>query len=203
MIITHDIPWDKCLSQQLFPAIKKGWKDTKMKPIHFFWGLGANNLKEIAQVKEKGEEWWYVDVGYITEQITRYPLPIINDYDRTYFRIVKGGIHIRGGTPKDGSRHRTLIHQGIDAEFKGWNQGECNHILLAPSSQTVCFYNNQMTQEDWIKECGEEIRIYTDRLIRMRNKPRPNNEWWGKDIKEDLKDLNDSTLFEGEDFSDD
>ena len=22
---------------------------------------------------EKGIEWWYVDVGYITEQITRYP----------------------------------------------------------------------------------------------------------------------------------
>jgi len=49
-------------------------------------------------------------------------------------------MHIKGGTPKDGSRHRTLIHQGIDAEFKGWNPGECNHILLAPSSQTVCFY---------------------------------------------------------------
>ena len=62
MIITHDIPWDKCLSQQLFPAIKKGWKDTKMKPIHFFWGLGANNLKEIAQVKEKGEEWCFVSL---------------------------------------------------------------------------------------------------------------------------------------------
>ena len=26
---------------------------------------------------EKNEEWWYVDVGYITEQITRYPEPII------------------------------------------------------------------------------------------------------------------------------
>ena len=188
MIITHDIPWDKCLSHQLFPAIKKGWKDSKMKPIHFFWGLGANNLKEIAQVKEKGEEWWMVDVGYITDQITRYPTPSINKYDTTYFRIVKGNIHIVGGKPGDGSRHRTLIHQGIDAEFKGWNQGECNHILLAPSSQTVCFYNNQMTQEDWIKECGEEIRIYTDRLIRMRNKPRPNNEWWGTDIKDELKD---------------
>ena len=43
-------------------------------------------------------------------------------------------------------------------------------------------------KEDWIKQVGEEIRIYTDRLIRMRNKPRPNNEWWGTDIKNDLKD---------------
>ena len=188
MIITHDIPWDKCLSKQLFPAIKKGWKDTPMKPIHFFWGLGANNLKEIAAVKEKQEEWWYVDVGYITEQITRYPTPAINNYDKTYFRIVKGNMHMTNGIPTDGSRHKKLINQGIDAEFKGWNSGECSNILLAPSSQTVCIYTHGVSQEDWIKQVGEDIRKQTDKLIKMRNKPRPNNEWWGTDIKDDLKD---------------
>ena len=187
MIITHDIAWNQCLSNQLFPAIKKGWKDRKEK-IHFFWGLGSNNLKEIEEVKQSGEEWWYVDVGYITEQITRYPTPIINDYDKTYFRIVKGNMHMTSGKPGDGSRHTKLLNQGIDAEFKGWNTGECNHILLAPSSQTVCIYTHGLSQEDWIKQAGEEIRCYTDRLIRMRNKPRPNNEWWGTDIKDELKD---------------
>ena len=143
MIITHKIAWDSCLSHKIWPVIEKGWKDTPMKPIHFFWGLAGNNMKQIQEVIEKGEEWWYVDVGYITEQITRYPIPSINDYDKTYFRIVKGGIHISGGNPRDGSRHRYLLHQGIDAEFKGWNQGECNHILLTPSSQTLTIYNNQ------------------------------------------------------------
>ncbi len=54
MIITHDISWPQCLSNQLFPAIKKGWKDRKEK-IHFFWGLGANNLKEIEDVKRDGD----------------------------------------------------------------------------------------------------------------------------------------------------
>ena len=45
-----------------------------------------------------------------------------------------------------------------------------------------------LSQEDWIKQAGEEIRCYSDRLIKMRNKPRPNNEWWGTDIKDELKD---------------
>jgi len=188
MIITHDIPWDKCLSNQLFPAIKKGWKDTPMKPIHFFWGLGSNNLKEIADVKQKNEEWWYVDVGYITDQITRYPTPSIDKHDSTYFRIVKGNMHMTNGKPGDGSRHRKLIQQGIDAEFKGWNTGECNHVLLAPSSQTVTFFTNGISQEDWIKQATSEIKCYTDRTVTMRNKPRPNNEWWETDIKDDLKD---------------
>ena len=92
------------------------------------------------------------------------------------------------GDPGDGSRHKKLLQQGIDAEFKGWNTGECKHILLTPSSQTVTFYTNNMSQEDWIKECSEQIKCYTNRPIIMRNKPRPNNEWWGTDIKDDLKD---------------
>ena len=61
-------------------------------------------------------------------------------------------------------------------------------LLLAPSSQTVCIYMHGLSQEDWIKQAGEEIRCYSDRLIRMRNKPRPNNKWWGTDIKDELKD---------------
>ena len=187
MVICHNIPWDKCLSHQIWPAIKKGWTE-EGRPVHFFWGLGGNNLKELQEVKDRGEEWWYVDVGYITEQITRSPEPIIHNYDKTYFRIIKGNMHMTGGKPGDGSRHRKLIHQGIDAEFKGWHTGDCEHILLVPSSPTVCFYTHGLSQEQWIKEVGEEIRIYTDRLIRMRNKPRPNNEWWGTDIKDELKD---------------
>ena len=72
MIITHKIGWDKCLSHQIWPAIKKGWKDED-RPIHFFWGLAGKNIAEINECERKGEEWWYVDVGYLTEQITRYP----------------------------------------------------------------------------------------------------------------------------------
>ena len=37
----------------------------------------------------QGEEWWYVDVGYLTEQITRYPEPIINNYDKHTLEYVK------------------------------------------------------------------------------------------------------------------
>ena len=45
-----------------------------------------------------------------------------------------------------------------------------------------------MTQEDWIKETTDEIKKYTDRPVRLRNKPRPSNKWWNTDILDDLKD---------------
>ena len=185
MIHTHALPWDKCLSHKLMPAIQKGWKD-EGRDVHFFWGLAGKNTSEIRGCLERGDEWWFVDTGYLSSQITRYPEPMINDYDKTYFRIIKGGIHTNKFSAATPDRRNKLIEQGIDAEFKGWkDNGE--YILLCPSSPMVCYYINNLTQEDWLKQVGEEIRKHTDRPIKMRNKPRPSNEFWGTDIKDDLK----------------
>ena len=187
MIITHKIGWDKCLSHQIWPYIEKGWEDED-KNIHFFWGLAGNNLKGIAEAESKNEEWWYVDVGYLTEQITRYPEPIIHNKSKTYFRICKGNIHTIQCRVGDGKRLSKLESQGIDCTFKGWTGGETKHILLAPSSPTVTYQINGITQDEWVKQITTEIRKYTDIEIKFRNKPRPGNEWWQTDIRDDFKD---------------
>ncbi len=184
MIITHKIHWDKCLSHQIWPAIEKGWPD-EGRPVHFFWGLAGNNLREIKNCIERNEEWWYVDVGYLTDQITRYPEPKIHYYNQTYFRICKGNIHTINSKESDGKRVTKLIQQGINVEFKEWQSGE--HILVCPSSPTVTYHINNMTQDDWIKNTINEIKKHTDKEVRLRNKPRPSNKWWNTDIKDDLK----------------
>ena len=186
MIITHEIEWDECLSHKIWPAIKKGWKDTQMRPIHFFWGLAGKNIPYIKGCIERNEEWWYVDNGYLTQQITRYPEPKIHDLDKTYFRIVKGGLHTLQGKSGSVDRLRVLENQGIDVQFKGWTTNT-EHILLCPSSPTVTFFINDMSQEEWEENVRSELRQHTDRPIKFRNKPRPGNQWWNTDIKEDLK----------------
>ena len=185
MIITHDIPWDKCLSKQLWPAIQKGWQETQMRPIHFFWGLAGKNITHIKGCIERNEEWWYVDNGYLTQQITRYPEPKIHDYDKTYFRIVKGGLHTKNGKSGSVERLGILEQQGIDVKFKGWSDGD--HILLCPSSPTVTQFINDISQDEWVESVKSELRQHTDRPIKFRNKPRPGNEWWDTNIKDDLK----------------
>jgi len=185
-LITHKIDWKECLSHQIWPAIEQGWQDNG-KPVHFFWGLAGRNQQGIRDCMEKGEEWWYVDTGYLTEQITRYPLPKINNYDKTYFRIVKGNLHTIRGRVNTPQRLEYLRQQGINAEFKGWNTGETKHIIIAPSSPTVTYHINGITQEQWIEEVKTELRKYTQRKIIVRNKPRPGNQWWGTDIKDQLK----------------
>ena len=63
----------------------------------------------------------------------------------------------------------------IDCHFKKRDSGD--YILLCPSSPTVTMQINGISQEEWIKQVGEEVRKHTDRPIKVRNKPRPGNEW--------------------------
>ena len=183
----HKIQWPECLSHQVWEHLKQGWPEDD--DVNFFWGLAGKNIQGIQQCMDWGLKWYYVDVGYLTQQITRYPTPKIHDIDKTYFRIVRGGLHTIRGKVGPGRRLQHLESQGIDCQFKGWDTGEekRNHILLAPSSQTVTMQVNGMTQEDWIEEVTLQLKQHTDKEIVLRNKPRPGNQWWNTDIKDELK----------------
>ena len=185
MIITHKLNWSKCLSHQIWPAIEKGWPD-EGRPVHFFWGLAGNNISEIRKCMELNEEYYFVDTGYISKSIHRYPEPKILDEKRTYFRICKGSFHTNKGKVNTPERLEKLKQLGIDAEFKGWRDTG-KHILLCPSSPTVTFQMNGITQDEWVEVAKREIRKHTDREIIFRNKPRPGNKWLNTDIKDDLK----------------
>ena len=177
MLVIHKLKWSDCLSHQIWPYIEKGWKDED-RNIHFFWGLGGANVPEIQEVERLGEEWWYIDVGYITEQITRYPIPKIHDIKNTYFRVIKGHIHTQ--TMKPG------VNRLKDVSINEWQNND-GHILLCPSSQTVTQWTNKMSQDEWCNKITDVIKEYTDRPIKFRNKPRPGNQWWETSITDDLE----------------
>ena len=87
----------------------------------------------------------------------------------------------------NGARLKRLQNEGLDAEFKGWYTGDTKHVLICPSSPTVTRQLNNMTQEDWVTEVKMELMKHTDRELIVRNKPRPGNEWWNTNIREQLK----------------
>ena len=163
MNVYHQIRRKDCLSHKLWPLFKKGWPETG-RPIHFFWGLGDGQSAKIQECMDKNEEWWFVDTGYLTDQITRYPSPKIINPDKTYFRIIKGGLHTIRGKVGNGKRLNKLRSQGIDVDFKGWYTGETKHILLCPSSPTVTYNINGISQQEWIDEVTTELKKHTKAL---------------------------------------
>ena len=183
MIYCHAMQKVDCLSHQIWPAVEKGFpKDGK--DAHFFWGLAEHNINKITQLEKDGSDWYFIDTGYLTEQITRYPEPKINDYDKTYFRIVKGGVHtLRGSTKGGKERLKQLDKKGIRCTFDGWNQGEGDHILICPSSETMTHRHNGMSQGRWVASLMNKLTKLTNRDVILINIARPNYEWWGKDIK--------------------
>ena len=62
MNVYHKITRQDCLSHELWPHFKEGWPETD-KTVHFFWGLGDNQIEKIQECENKKEEWWYVDLG--------------------------------------------------------------------------------------------------------------------------------------------
>ena len=67
------------------------------------------------------------------------------------------------------------------------------HFLLAPSSPTVTMHVNGMSVDKWIEVASEQIKQATfgtefqEMPIKIRQKPRPGNQWWNTDIREELK----------------
>lgn len=185
MIITHHMDWDKCLSHKIWPQVKKGWED-EFKNINFIWGLGGHNIDKLNQMIKLQEEWWYVDIGYMTGDIVRYPEPRIINKDNTYFRMVKNGFHTTEFKYDDDTRYNQLIEKGIKCKFEGWKE-KGDFILLCPSSETVTRYITGMTMNEWTQSAIDQIRKVTDMEIKVRLKPRPNNQFWNTDIRDNFK----------------
>ena len=192
----HKINWPHCLSHNIFELLGKGFPKRwhRSDTVEFFWGLGQDNPKLITRASKKHHEYWIIDVGYVTEDIERYPIPKVLDRDKTYFRFSQSGLHNNlTNVINDETRFNNLVESDIGYaktvnEFKEKPINEDGYILLAPSSPTVCKFLYGVDQDRWINIAINEIKKYTDREIRFRNKPRPNNEWWNTDIKDELKD---------------
>ena len=151
MNIYHKLDWQKCLSHEIWEAFKKGWPESDQE-VHFFWGLAGKNVPEIQKCIAEDKTWFMVDVGYFTEQITRYPEPKIHNYDKTYFRIVHRNLHTIRGAVGNGQRLQELESKGINVDFKGWKTGDTKHILVCPSSQMVTYNINGINQDEWNNE---------------------------------------------------
>jgi hypothetical protein len=195
MFVCHKLAWGACLSNAIFHGIEKAnvrWAGSK--DIHLFWGLGSTNIPEIEKCKQRGQEWWIIDCGYLSTYIHRYPTPKVIEKKATYYRFCKGGLHNNlTDVSDDDTRFKKLLkldnipYAKKILEYEPTEVDNNGSILLTPSSNQVCSFQNGMSQADWTYNVVKEIKQHTQRKVEFRNKPRPDNKWWNRPISEDLK----------------
>lgn len=146
-------------------AIKETDKESEIirngqykKGIGVFWGLGGYNFNLLKTAQTNNDRFYFTDMPYFNRWLG-------DNRTSCSWRIIPNALHANWIKDYPDDRFKKL-----KITVKDWRQkGE--HILVCPSSNTINrFYN----QQNWLQETIAELKKYTDRPIRIREKPRAN-----------------------------
>jgi len=159
---------EKSKAWEVFNGIKKSWpeqveildniKETDPKSNSLFWGFVNNNIGMIKKLEAGKRPFWFTDTPYFGRFDNNNLRP-----NNHYWRICKNGIHVNfiKGCKSDRFEKFNIKMKAPDL------QGD--HILVCPSSVSI---NQYLDRPNWTQEIVEQIKRYTDRPIKIREKPR-------------------------------
>ena len=121
------------------------------------YGLLRGTHEVLIAAKEKGRNWWYIDLGFIGRS-NHYNLKFDG-----YYRVSRNAYQSNclGEYPSD-------RWELLETELKPWKRGG-KHILVCPMSYNLAVHLN-LDPKNWLKSIIEEISKYTDRTIMIKPK---------------------------------
>jgi len=163
-----DNPKSKCW--EVFNGVRNTWPDQveirnnmdmeEPKNNSMFWGFVNNNLKYVHQLEAKQQNYWFTDTPYFGRFDNKNLKP-----DNHWWRIAKNSIHVpfKENCPSD--RFEKFNVKPKDRKKDG------KHILVCPSSYTI---QNYLHENNWHVHVMTELKEFTDRPVKWRDKPRKN-----------------------------
>ena len=122
-----------------------------------FWGLVRDNFNLIKEYQSKNISFYFTDMPYWN----RY----MGNRENCSWRIIPNSLHCNWMTNFPNDRFKKLNINIKDYRKTG------NHILVCPSSSTIeRFYD----ENNWLSNTINKLKQYTDRPIKIRQKPRAN-----------------------------
>ena len=177
----------KSKAWEVFGGVMKSWPEphqaldnaraTDPLPNAMFWGFVNNNLEMVKKLEARKWLFWFTDTPYFG----RFDNNNLKS-DNHYWRICKNSIHAKyiPGCKSDRFEKFGIKLQAPD--LKG------EHILVCPSSPGI---NEYLDRPNWTDETVAQIKRYTDRPIKIREKPRGRGTSGPSEakvpLKEDLK----------------
>ena len=153
---------------EVFNGVKKSWPEkvsivdnsVEIEPVSncMFWGFVNNNMALVKKLEARKQPFWFTDTPYFGRFDNKNLKP-----DNHYWRICKNSIHVRyiPGCKKDRFEKFNIKLKAPDLAG--------DYILVCPSSAGI---NGYLERPNWTKETVEQIKRYTDRPIKVRDKPR-------------------------------
>ena len=179
---------DNSKAWEVFNGVKKSWpeqvefldnsKETDPKSNSMFWGFVNNNIELVKKLEARKQQFWFTDTPYFGRFDNNNLKP-----DNHYWRICKNAIHVQYIKGCKSDRFEKFGLKIKAPNFKG------KYILVCPSSAGI---HNYLDKPNWTQEIIEQIKRYTDRPIKVREKPRGRGTSGPSEAKvplaEDLKD---------------
>ena len=173
---------------EVFNGVKKSWPEQvvvndnsiAIEPLanSMFWGFVNNNLALVKKLEERKHTFWFTDTPYFG----RFDNNNLKS-DNHYWRICKNKIHVPYIKGCKSDRFEKFGMKIKAPNFRG------KYILVCPSSAGIHEY---LGQPNWTQETVEQIKRYSDRPIKVREKPRGRGTSGPSEAKvplsEDLKD---------------
>ncbi len=158
----------KSKAWEVFNGVKESWPEQvaindnsiAIEPLSnsMFWGFVNNNLHLIKKLEQRKHQYWFTDTPYFGRFDNNNLQP-----NNHYWRICKNNIHAK--FLKDCKSDR---FDKFNLKIKAPTlNGE--HILVCPSSPGIPAY---LETPDWTQQTVEQLKRYTDRPIKIREKPR-------------------------------
>ena len=178
----------KSKAWEVFSGVLKSWseetncldnsKATTALANSMFLGFVGNNLSMIHKLEANKQDYWFTDTPYFG----RFDNNNLKK-DNHYWRICKNNIHAKLINDCDSTRF-----DSFKIKVKSPNR-EGKHILVCPSSPGINLY---LKQPGWLEDTLSTLKKYTDRPIKVRQKPRGRGTSGPSEaktpIEEDLKD---------------
>ena len=153
---------------EVFNGVKKSWPEqvvvndnsvaTEPLANSMFWGFVNNNLRLVKKLEARKQTYWFTDTPYFGRFDNNNLKP-----DNHYWRICKNKIHVPYIKGCKSDRFEKFGMKIKAPNFKG------KYILVCPSSPSI---NEYLGQPNWTQETVEQIKRYSDRPIKVREKPR-------------------------------
>ena len=138
--------------------------DIKDWETSIVWGILRGSDQIIKQSANKGLDWYHIDHAYVER-----------GHDKNNYRLTNRFINSTQMREADDKRNKKFEY-----ELKKWTKGG-GHILVCPPSDAIKKF---MGVHNWMEDVLKQLRLYTDREIRIRDKK--NALLSGRTLAEDL-----------------